>query len=133
MIVGLIKTMDTTFLFVFVRLLKSHFSKGILERKGTPEADSLFSVLSIPPKATISSFFTLIMDLNLLVEVGGGSVIEVAAVKSEIFTPIFKVTWSSPDTIGMISIDILASTGIYCWVTTVWGLREPSTFWVEIE
>src|SRR5258708_7275785 len=119
MIFGRINTTETTFVVDLVRLLNNHFSIGIRDNSGIPEADSSCSVRSIPPSSTISSSFTRMMDLNLLVEVGGGELAAVDAaadVKSVILTLMVSVTWSSPETNGVISMAILASTGINCWV-----------------
>ena len=125
------KTIETILVFDFVCVPKIHFRIGSLDNIGHPDPDSLTCVLSIPPNTIISWFFTRIIDLNLLVEVGGGEVIVVVVeVKLVILTAIFMVTSSSPATNGVISIERLASTGTNCCVTTVCGLRDPSTFCV---
>src|SRR6185437_3525281 len=127
-------TTDTTLVVVLDRLLNRYLRMGMRDNIGHPLAVSSSSVLSIPPSRIISSSFTRMIDLYLLVEVGGGEVLVTSVVvKSVILTLMVSVTWSSPETTGRISMAILASTGVYCWVTTVCVLSDPSTFWVEVE
>src|SRR3546814_4523021 len=102
MMVGLMNTTDTTLLRPRLRLLNSHFSPGIRDSSGTPDALFVDSKRSIPPNTTISSLRTRIIDSNLLVVVGGGSSMGVSWVKSEISMLMFNVTCSSPDTMGQI-------------------------------
>jgi len=115
--VGLINTSVTTFELVFVLLLNIHFNTGILESKGMPDALSSFSVLSIPPNTIISSLLTLMLLSNLLVAFGGGDPSDGIDVKSEISILIPKVTWSSPETCGLIAIVRFASVGVYTLVS----------------
>jgi hypothetical protein len=72
MIVGLMNTIEITLLSDLLRLLKIHFRMGIRDNIGHPDPVSLFTFRSIPPSTIISSFRTRMMDLNLLVDVGGG-------------------------------------------------------------
>ena len=131
MIVGLMNTTETILDLLLVLLLKSHFMIGILERMGTPLPPSDFWVRSKPPKITISSFFTLMIDLNCDLEDAGGASLEVFSKKSEIFTFTSMVTWSSPETIGLKLMDKLASTGFHCLVLMVLVVKVPKVFWVS--
>ena len=109
--VDLINNTVTTLESVFVRLLKIHFSMGMRDKIGVPDEVRSFSVRSIPPNNIVSSLCTLRLDSNLLMACGGGDPSVGMEVKSDIFTFIAKVTWSSPDTIGLISTERSASTG----------------------
>jgi hypothetical protein len=59
---------------------------GILDKKGTPDPFSELSVRSKPPSTIISSFFALIIELNELVDLGGGTFNGGFPMKSEIST-----------------------------------------------
>jgi len=129
--VGLMKTTDTVFPFVFVLLLNSHFNTGTLESSGVPEPDSLFSSRSIPPTTIISSFFTLMVELNSFVDFGGGSFTRNGPMKSEMPMVMFSVTCSSPDTNGFTRTNKLASTGMNSRVMVRMGVRPPPMFSVS--
>ena len=90
--VGFINTNVVTLDFVRSLLLKSHFNMGILLKKGTPLPVSDRSVLSIPPRTIMSSLCALMIDSNLLVDVGGGAFGGGVPIKSDISTLIFNVT-----------------------------------------
>ncbi len=90
--VGLMNTSVTTLLSLFSRLLNSHLIIGIRDSKGTPEPVSVLSVRSKPPNTIISSFFALMSEVNLLVDLGGGAFCGGFPIKSEILTLMFRVT-----------------------------------------
>ena len=102
----------TTFDVDFVRLLNIHFSIGIRDNIGIPDELESFSVRSIPPSKMVSSLCTRKLVSNLLMACGGGEPSAGIEVKSEILTFMPKVTCSSPDTMGLISTDKSASTGV---------------------
>jgi len=110
--VALINNTVTTFEAVLVRLLKIHFKIGILDNMGVPELLRSFSVLSIPPNKIVSSLCTLKLEVNWLIDCGGGDPSVGMEVKSEIFTFIANVTWSFPETMGLISTERSAFTGV---------------------
>src|SRR6185437_6622856 len=129
--VDLINNTDTTFDAVFVRLLNIHFKMGIRDKSGMPEEVRSFSVRSMPPKKIVSPLCTRRLVSNLLIDSGGGEPSVGMEVKSEIFTFIPTVTWSSPETIGLMSTDRLASTGTYTLENTdVLVLAEGKRFCV---
>src|SRR5437588_839477 len=110
--VDLINNTVVTFDHVLVRLLNIHFNMGILDRKGVPDDIKSFSFLSMPPNNMVSSLCTLKLVSNLLIDSGGGEPSLGIEVKSDTLTFIPNVTWSSPETIGLMSIDKSASTGV---------------------
>ena len=85
-------TKVTTLLVLFSLLEKSHFNTGIRESSGMPDPVSVLSVRSRPPSTIISSFLALIIEVNLLVDLGGGALSGGLPIKSEIFTLMFNVT-----------------------------------------
>lgn len=98
--------------FSSVRLEKIHFRIGILERNGVPLLVLLLLFSSNPPSRIISSFLTLICDLNVRVTFPGGAVVAILSVKSDWVTSISRVIWSSPETIGVMITANSASTGL---------------------
>src|ERR1700754_3076593 len=129
--VDLMNSTVTTFALVLLRLLNSHLSTGILDNSGIPEELSSFSVRSKPPNTMVSSLWTRKLVSNLLTDCGGGEPSVGIEVKSDILTLMPSVTWSSPETIGLILIDRSASTSWKTLVKIDWALEtEGITFWV---
>src|SRR5579872_202830 len=110
--VGLINSTVVIFEEVFVRLLNIHFNIGILDNKGVPFATRSFSFLSIPPSRIVSSLCTRRLVEKLSMDWEGGEPSVGRVVKSAMLILMPNVTWSSPDTTGVISMAKSASTGV---------------------
>mgnify|MGYP006965278653 CR=1 FL=1 len=101
---------------------------GILAKNGTPEPELLLESTSKPPKITTSWSLIRKVELNCLVSISGGapSPTRSPLLNEDCWTSMLKVILPSPETIGRILIDKLASIGIKFSYCCVCGFSTPT-------